>query len=177
MRTIRSFALLILCCAACAHNGSERAVASTRAVIEEFAAILNRDIPEFREKYDPGGFAVVDGRPVNFFVFNLADTTNIFPLSSPKSATGPFVLNARGVYHFAPLRLEVSFSHIGVLDNGQLKVFRFLNCEGKGDSVRDVVKYLTQNGSFSDTVIARVQNYRSYGRYFQTDPQSHVICH
>ena len=71
------------------------------------------------------------------------------------------MLNTRGVYHFAPRRLELSFSHIAVLDNGQLKVFSFVNCEGRGQSIRDVLEYLAQRGSFSDTVIARVRNYFS----------------
>jgi hypothetical protein len=184
MRTARSFALLLLCgCVACAHEGSRSGPPlSSRSVLEEFASILNKNIPEFRKIADPRAFYVVNGRPVNFSVFNLADTTNAFPprpLESSARAdpdTNPFVLNQRGVYHFAPLDLNFSFSHIAILDNGRLKVFSFLNCEGRGETVRDVLQYLAQMGSYSDTVIARVQNYRSYGTYYQTDPQSHVTC-
>ncbi len=184
MSTPRLFALLILSgCAACAHEESgPRPVIATRNAVEEFASILNRNIPEFREMYDPRGFAVVDGRPLNFFVYNLADTTNVFPRRPIASTvriysdTNPFVLNERGVYHFAPLRFDVSFSHIAILDNGHLWVFPFVNCEGRGESVRDVVKFLVQTASYSDTVIARVENYRSYGVYFQMDPQSQVMC-
>lgn len=184
MRTALSFGLLLVCgFVACAReeSGSEPAH-SSRAVLEEFASILNRNIPEFRRVADPRGFHVDNGRPVNFFVVNLADTTNAFPprpLASSARAdadTSPFVLNQLGVYHFAPLDLNFSFSHVAVLENGRLKVFSFLNCEGRGETVRDVVQYLAQLGSYSDTVIGRVQNYRSYGTYFQTDPQSHVAC-
>jgi len=148
-------------------------------VLEEFAAVLNRNIPEFRRVHDPEGFRIVDGRPVAFFVFNLADTANAYPKnafdSTAYSDGNPFTLNSRGVYHFAPLRLNLSFSHIGVLAKGRLKVFSFLNCEGKGDSLPDVVEYVTEMG-FDNTVVARVRNYRAYGTYFQVDPQSYVMC-
>lgn len=156
---------------------------SSRPVLEEFAAILNRNVPEFRETIDRKGFRVVDGQPVRFFVFNLADTTNSFPrdLDPAKDTQLPFALNEQGIFHFAPIWLEYSISHIGVVENDQLRVFSFVNCEGRGESIRDVVEYVSGLGSYDSAVIARVQDYRSYGFYVLYDYEdpsdpSYVKC-
>jgi len=176
--------VLLLTLSACASGANEEALSSranaSRYVLEQFAAVLNKDIPQFRDD-DPRGFVVVNGRPANFFVFNLVDTTNSFsplrldPPGTDDASRVPFILNERGVFHFAPLQLSLSYSHIAILDHGHLKVFGFVNCEGRGASLRDIIQYATQLG-YSDAMIDRLQHYRTFGVYIQTDPQSHVVC-
>lgn len=45
-------------------------------VLRELASLLNKGIPEFRQENDSLGFNVENGRPTNFFVFDLTEITN-----------------------------------------------------------------------------------------------------
>lgn len=73
--------------------------------------------------------------------------------------------------------LPYSFSHILFLDNGQLKVFRSVNCAG-GDRVEDVLSYLKANLPDNDQkseTLAQVQAYRDHGVYVTIDDRT-VRC-
>lgn len=137
---------------------------------------LNESInKEYEGVYFKGGFYVEKNVPINFFVFDLVDTSaNIYP---PKiDLKKPVTLSANGVYHFAPWRTTVSFSHIAVIKNGRVKIFSHLNCVDKGDDVEDVLKYVKANFDFDEQVLNRITTYRKHGVYASTDAMSKVDC-
>ena len=137
-------------------------------VLTSVAEILNNSAPTFR-KYEPQGLEVVDDRPRRFFIYDLTDLSNKgTPLGSCVE-----LLN-KHVYHVAPMYLPYSFSHILFLEDGQLKVFRSLNCDG-GDRIEDVLNYLKANLPNNDKkseTLARVQAYRDHGMYVTIDDRT-----
>lgn len=134
-------------------------------ILTHLAEILNKSAPTYR-KYESRGFEVVNDKPRHFFIYDLTD------LSNTGTPLGPCVqLLNKHVYHLAPIYLPFSFSHILLLDDGQLKVFRSVNCNG-GDRMEDVLSYLKANLPDNDKkseTLARVQAYRDYGVYATTD--------
>ena len=144
---------------------------SSKEHLTQMANVLNDALPRFRELYDAKGFYIEESKPVNFFIYNLIDTTeNSYP------AEKPIELKTNGVYHFSPIRYRFSYSHIAVIKNGELKVFSYLNCDDKGDTISDVVSYIEDNFNYDTDMLGRIQDYRSYGKYFKMDPQSKVEC-
>lgn len=134
-------------------------------ILRQLANILERSIPEFFE-FDRGGFQVKEEKGKNFFVYDLVDTTN------KQTSTQCVQLADKHVYHFAPIHLPYSFSHIVVLEGGNLKVFRSINCKGRGDTLENVIAYVkTRLADQLDTneVIGRIKDYRKYGFYFTVD--------
>jgi hypothetical protein len=138
--------------------------------VEFLGNILNSAIPRFKDLYDSKGFYVKDGRPINFFVYDLIDTTN-----NSYPAKSPIKLSKNGVYHFSPIRYRISYSHLAIIVDGKIRVFRFLNCDD-GDKIGSVIEYVKENLNYEDVVINRIINYRSYSKFFKTDPQSRVEC-
>jgi hypothetical protein len=116
--------------------------------------------------YVAGKYGVKNGRAGKFFVHDLTEPAN-------KQWTREcvnFVDNH--VYHFSSLWMPLSFSHIVVLEDGRLKIFRAVNCPGKGDDLETVISYLSdklKNDKARDEIIERVKNYRRYGAYFTVD--------
>ncbi len=76
----------------------------------QMAQILNDEIPGFKSTYDSMGFHIENEKPINFFVYNLIDT-----ISNSYPAKDPVRIGKAGVFHFAPIRYEISFSHIAVI--------------------------------------------------------------
>lgn len=112
---------------------------------------------------------VIDERPVGFFVFDLTETSN---MGKPLGDCIEFKNNH--VYHFALMDIPYSFSHIVVLQNGNLKIFKAVNCKD-GDSLEDVISYLNQmmeNTGNKYEILNRVRNYREYGIYSTVDDDS-----
>lgn len=139
--------------------------------LDSMAKILNESIPKYKELYDEKGFYVSKGQSKNFFVYNLVNiNNNSYPTKNP------ITLDNDGIYHFAPVRFKFSFSHIAIIKSGEMRIFRYLNCEDEGDDIKDVVKYLEDNFKYDKAIIEQVKNYRKHGMYFQTDPQSIVQC-
>ncbi len=176
MALIKNICILIFLILGCSSFYNKKSSPSSfnqnqTVVLDEMANILNREIPKYKKIYDDKGFYVENGVPHNFFVFDLIDTTN-----NSYPAKKPIVIKNEGVYHFAPVRYRFSFSHIAVIHNGELKVFSSLNCSKKGDNISEVIKYVKANIDYNEELIRRILNYRSFGMYFQTDPQSFVDC-
>ncbi len=140
-------------------------------VLTNLAEILNNSAPTFR-KYEPRGLEVVKDKPRRFFIYDLTDPSN-----TGTSLGSCVQLLNKHVYHVAPMYLPYSFSHILFLDDGQLKVFRSVNCNG-GDRIEDVLNYLKanlpDNGKKSET-LTRVQAYRDHGVYVTID-DTRVRC-
>jgi hypothetical protein len=108
-------------------------------------------------------------RPIGFFVFDLTDTSN---KGTPLGECMEFKNNH--IYHFALINIPFSFSHIVVLENGNLKIFKAVNCKD-GDSLEDVISYLNQmlkDTGNKNEILNRVRNYREYGIYSTVDDDS-----
>jgi hypothetical protein len=112
---------------------------------------------------------VKDERPVGFSVHDLTDDSNT---GTPLGQCIEF--KDSHVYHFSLIFTPYSFSHVAILENGQLKTFKAINCN-KGDRLEDLINYLNQKLKDSDEkaeIINRVRNYRRYGIYAATDDSS-----
>jgi len=140
-------------------------------VLKKLADILNIAAPSFRN-YEKDGFEVLNEKPKRFFIYDLTDPSNTgTPLGSCVR-----LLN-KHVYHLAGIYIPYSFSHIVFLDDGDMKVFKSVNCE-RGDNIRDVVELLRlrlPNDANKNQLLDRVRDYRRYGVYFTVDDTS-VRC-
>jgi hypothetical protein len=138
-------------------------------ILEQLAEILNESVPEFKKIYK-NGFHVKNEKPIKFFIFDLTDTSN-----KGTSLDDCVKLRDKHIYHFAAISYGYSFSHILILENGNLKVFRSINCKDRGDSLEDVLNYLSQKlktDKNKGEIISRVKNYREYGIYYSVDIRS-----
>ncbi|MCZ2391521.1 MAG: hypothetical protein LC113_10645 [Acidobacteria bacterium] len=109
---------------------------------------------------------VVDERPNGFFVFDLTDISNT---GKPLGKCIEFKDNH--IYHFAFIDIPYSFSHIAVLEDGNVKIFKAINCRD-GDSIEDVINYLSQRPEGVENksgLLNRVRDYRKYGIYSTVD--------
>ncbi|HEX8738119.1 MAG TPA: hypothetical protein VF721_22485 [Pyrinomonadaceae bacterium] len=108
-------------------------------------------------------FFIEESRGNGFFVYDLTEPSN-----KQTSLLERVEFKNNHVYHFALIDLPFSFSNIVVLEDGKLKIFKTVNCKGKGDSMKDVIAYLNgklKNDKNKDEIIKRVKNYREYGVY------------
>lgn len=137
-----------------------------QSILEQLADILNTSIPEYK-KANEVEFKAKNERGNLFFVHDLTDPSN-------KSSLTTVCIDFKDnhVYHFAPLNYDFSYSHIVILENGNLKVFKSINCPLSKDKVEDVIKYLEQkleNDKDKNKIIERVRDYRKYGTYYSSD--------
>lgn len=113
--------------------------------------------------------AVKNGRPAGFSINDLTDPSNT---GTPLGECIEF--RNTHVYHFALIFAPYSFSHVVILENGKLKVFKAINCK-TGDRLEDLITYLNQelkDKKDRDEIINRVRDYRRYGMYVATDDSS-----
>jgi hypothetical protein len=146
-------------------------------VLKQLARILDSTATSFYNakylnKKKKMGVAVKNERPVDFTVYDLTEPSNFEdPLD------GCIEFKDTHIYHFALMFLPYSFSHVVILEDGQLKVFKAINCK-KGDRLEDLINYLNQKlqgRENKNEIIDRVSNYRKYGRYGAVDSTS-VEC-
>lgn len=138
-------------------------------ILEKFASILNAAAPGYK-KYESRGFYIEDERPQKFFIYDLTDTSN-----KGTSLDDCVQIQNKHVYHIAAIYAPFSFSHIIIIEGKNLKIFRNINCKGRGNSLGDVIRYLNQelkDSKDKDEVIARVKNYRKHGIYATIDDLS-----
>ncbi len=134
-------------------------------IIEQLAEILN--ISVFGIRKGDFVFYAEDEKPRKFTIFDLTETTN---KGTPLSNCIEF--RDSHIYHFSPIEKRYSFSHIVILENGGLKIFKSINCKGKGDSLEDVMNYLSlklEDNKNKQRILDRVKDYRRYGIYTTTD--------
>jgi hypothetical protein len=101
-----------------------------------------------------------------FFAYDLTDTSN------KGTSLNCVDFKNNHVYHVAPHYIPFSFSHIVILEDGNLKVFKSINCQNSKDSLEDIVTYLSQKlkgDKEKDEIIRRVKDYRKYGLFKTTD--------
>lgn len=141
-----------------------------------FADILNHSIPGFRDVNQEGFFIDERGRTIGFFIYDLTEPTNTIP--PPKGTSHVFRFYSGHIYHFCPLLVDLSISHIAYLENDKLKVFRGINCPEKGDDLSIVLGYLDgklKNNTIKMEILERVKRYRDYGYYIKIDTDK-VYC-
>jgi hypothetical protein len=139
-----------------------------RQILNQLAEILNKSVPEDRTILGRKGYHVNDeGRGVGFFIYDLTNPSN-------KETTLRDCIEFKNnhIYHFAPISKRHSFSHIVVLEDGNLKVFKSINCKDKGDSLEDVINYVSlklKDDENKDEILNRIKDYRKYGIYTTVD--------
>jgi|GEM_PF-1843183 len=138
-----------------------------KTMLVELAQILNKSYPSWK-KEDPEhlGFHVENESPAHFFVIDLTEPSN---RSTPTKGCVRFV--DKHIYHFASVFFSDSLSHIALLENGDMKIFRAINCKNSGDNIDEVVKYVRERLKISekDKRIKRLKEYRKYGDYIIAD--------
>jgi hypothetical protein len=121
---------------------------------EEF---LRREIPSYSFSNDRGA-------PMGYGIADLTD---------PHNVSGDVMVNTTGFikfivghfYYLTPVLPHISHSFIiYVRADGRLKIFKYLNCPKKGDSLTAVVKFAKRRlrgSSDIDGILSRIRNYRS----------------
>jgi hypothetical protein len=140
-------------------------------VLKKLARVLNRSCPQCKFHYQENGFYVDEDRLNGFFVFDLTDSLN---RSFPKGNRIEFKENH--VYHFAPKYFAHSYSHILILRKGKCKIFRSINCPGKGDDLSDVLRFMDRINLTDPQSRRNIMIYRNFGIYFAEDPQEELRC-
>ena len=105
-----------------------------------------------------------------FQIFDLVDTSNF----QAKSDDCIYFYD-RHVYRFVSILLKESHSNIAYLENGEITIFRSVNCGG--DKIEDIIVFLEKkyiNNQDKDIILNRVENYRKFGNYISNDNYDHV---
>tara|TARA_R100000789_G_C3013937_1_gene151986 strand:+ start:389 stop:922 length:534 start_codon:yes stop_codon:yes gene_type:complete len=142
-------------------------VESTDISLKDFELILNESIPEYRNYNDKGFTSLNNEIPIGYFVFDLTDVSNVSK-RSPEDEGESIKFYEGHYYHFAPVIMSISYSHIAYIEDDELKVFKSINCKDKGDNLLSVQMFAQNKKSNSD-VMMRIDNYRKYGRYYIED--------
>jgi hypothetical protein len=135
------------------------------AILNQMAEFLNKSIPSYGRTFAP--FHVAQGTPHAFLVSDIGRDLGHL------SKCVDFIDGH--VYHVAPILMAYSESTILFLDRGTPKMFKSINCSGKGDSLEDVVAYL-KSRRVDPTLIDRVKRYREFGAYLVIDAEQ-PGCH
>lgn len=128
--------------------------------------MLSDLVPNYK-KINGRGFLVENDRSIGFFVQDLTDLSN-----SGISLENCIDFINNHIYHFAPIKYRLSYSNIAYLEEGNVKIFRAVNCKDKGDSLDDVLNYLNEkliDNTSKEEILNRVKNYRKYGSYSTVD--------
>jgi hypothetical protein len=143
-----------------------------KKIIKRLGKVLNKSVPE--NVWGKYGVTDDEKSPAGFFIYDLTDTSN-----KDITSTGCIEFKDNHVYHFAPFDYAFSLSHIVILENGNLKVFKSINCKGRGDTLEGVLVYLRQklaNEENKEEILERVENYKQYAKHFKMDNYSTSVC-
>ena len=114
----------------------------------------------------------------SFFIIDLNEPSNRF-IPAEFAAAQPCIEFIEGhIYHFAPVSLVSSQSHVAILKGEQIMFFKSLNCPG-GDKLERIlssVEGVLRNHNKKKEIINRVRSYRDYGYYIGVD-ETGVSCH
>lgn len=141
---------------------------SRRAILYSFLEALGyfeRNYPNYRIEAE---------RAVGFFVYDLTEPSN-----KQTSLLERIDFKDGHIYHFADIDLPYSFSNIAVLEDGHVKIFKNINCEGKGARFEEVISYLNEklkHDKNKNEIIQRVINYRGFGVYTSLNGLSTPQC-
>lgn len=143
----------------CSRNSDPRY--DRKAMLEKFDSTLKSSIPAYANFPLRG-----------FFIYDLSDPKNKYIPSEYVKADECVDFINHHVYHFAPIDLIFAESHIAVLEDGEMKVFKAINCKDNPETVSDVVKYVNERlkkTSSREKLLTRLSDYRKYGFYFNID--------
>lgn len=144
-----------------------------KKVFTEFANTLNLLIPEWG--IDKKGFYVNEKcQLIGAFIWDITDTLN-----KETTLNECITLREGHVYHFSPMRKTYSYSNIAILSNGQVRIFKAINCPEKGDKIEDVIQYIKDSVSSmpdQSELFNRLKDYRKYGVYLRVDEQTEFKC-
>jgi len=122
----------------------------------KFVEALNDTYPNYS-----ASFHLEDGRPYGFYLYDLTDPSN---KSEYKNPCVDFFDGH--VYHFSSLGFRYSKSFIAILTNGNVKIFKSINCGDIDKNLKEVISYvkkkLRKRKDLNDTLL-RIANYRRYG--------------
>lgn len=146
---------------------------SRSEMLQQFLQVLVYSRPSVFQRGFPFLF-IEESRAVGFFIYDLVEPSN-----RQTSLLERVEFKNNHVYHFAHIDLPFSFSNIAVLEDGYVRIFRTINCDGKGDSLNEVISYLNEKfkgDKNKDQIIERVNNYRRYGIYAPLNGLSTPQC-
>lgn len=135
-------------------------------ILEQFADIIHYSTPEVSRLSTKN--SVINDKPVGFSVWDITDTSN-----RDVAFLGECVNFVEGhIYHFIEDSFPFSVSHIAILENEKLKIFKSLSCPEGRDEYDEMINYLEaklKNDKNKDDIITRVKNFRRYHYYKPTD--------
>jgi hypothetical protein len=141
---------------------------SRRTILYRFMEALGyfeRNYPNYRIEAD---------RAVGFFVSDLTEPSN-----KQTSLLERIDFKDGHIYYFADIDLPFSFSNIAILEDGHIRIFRNINCEGKGDRIEELISYLNdklKHDKNKDEIIQRIISYRRFGVYTSLNGLSTPQC-
>jgi hypothetical protein len=142
-------------------------------ILRKFGDLIeNQKLKNLKRNYLAYSFE--ESRVAGFFIYDLTDPSN-----RQTSLLERVEFKNNHIYHFADIDLPFSFSNIVILEDGELKIFKAINCKGKGDSLEEIIAYLNKklkNDKNKDEIIERVKNYREYGVYASFNGLSEPQC-
>lgn len=143
-----------------------------REVLLKLRDALASVAPDIGKRRSPS-IAVEGDQAIGFFVWDLTEPSN-----RQTSLTEYVDFKDGHVYHLACIDLPYSFSSIAVLNKGRIKLFKAINCEGKGNTVNDVFRYLKRfaKGNGKSELVGRLKRYRQYGVYAEFGGKSAPQC-
>ncbi len=137
-------------------------------ILRKFNEILDHQSPKLFS------YSVIRKQAIGFFVYDLTDPSN-----KQTSLLERVNFINDHIYHFAYIDGPYSFSNIAVLHDGEIKIFRAINCKKKGDDLKDVIKYVNdelKDDKIGTAAIERLHNYRDYGVYASLNGISTPKC-
>ena len=142
-------------------------------ILSQFVLTLNEQKKKcFGDNY--GNFSIENDYAYGFFVYDLFDTTNY---EEPNEKKVDFIENH--IYHFSSYDYSLGISCIGFLNEGELIIFKAINCIREGDNINDVIQYIDSvgvNESLSRELLFRLKNYKHYSYFIKYDQYSHPCC-
>lgn len=141
-------------------------------VLKEFNIVLNELAPEYSTIIEGGFSNTEEGVPIGYSIYSLNDPNNY---SKVPYEDNNIIFMEGHFYHFAPVLRLISYSQIAYLENGNVKIFKALNCLDRGNSIYEVVEFANEKlkgHSNKAEIIERIKNYRQFGRYHSEDIHS-----
>ncbi len=145
-------------------------------VLEEFALLLDTLQFNINNYVTAVKYFTIDEFQESFFVYDLVDTTN-YAYRKYDNKYIQFI--DTHIYHFSSSLYRLSISNICILNEGELIIFKAINCKNNINSLEEVLECidtLYQNNSQKQEIIERVKNYKKYGFYFRRMHKSCPDC-
>jgi hypothetical protein len=135
-------------------------------ILKALADSLNVSMPDFYLQSSEDFFKASEGISLGFFVWDLVDTSN----NRRYHLNHCIEFYDKHVYHFAHGGYKFSFSHIAYIENGNITVFRAVNCKNRGHEISEVIKFLEEkykDNPQRDIILNNVRNYRHFGYFLR----------